>query len=270
MRLTLACPSSLLFLPLTAALIWIIPVGADRVRAALYAVAMLAIAAAVVSPWTIRNYIVFDEIVPVRTGHGLMTFISVVATGATVEPESLRAPVDPPWRAPSVGKAIYFANDFHERRDALEQSFRIAYTSKVGGTQYAALNEVQRDAWLLGETTRYIRDNPVLSIQLAAMTLKRWVTVDGDIGVWLCALAAMAALLAIQQRSAIAIMLGGWVAAYAAPFLLICSYFERYRAPIDPLLVILAVYGLATAFARFPARPQIAADCSLTAGRDTP
>ncbi len=254
--MALTCPSTQLFLPLSAGLIWVMRIGGDRVRARSYALVAFAVAAAIVLPWTVRNYAQFSEFVPVRTGSGQIMFTSMVATGATVDPASLGVSLEPPWRAKSAGEAVYLANYVHDRREALEL-FQMEYAHTVGGTRYEALNEVQRDAWFLGETKRYISANLALSMQLAVMNLKRFILIDHEIGVWLCGLAAIAMLIAIQQRSSAAIVLSSWAAAYAAPFLFVCAFFNRYRAPIDPVLVILAVYGVTTAFAKFPTMKSI-------------
>ena len=44
----------------------------------------------------------------------------------------------------------------------------------------------------------------------------------------------------ISRNNTAAIIFTGWVAAYAAPFLIIICYFSRYRFPIEPIIAVLA------------------------------
>ena len=53
-------------------------------------------------------------------------------------------------------------------------------------------------------------------------------------------------------------MTGAWIVAFVAPFALIICYFDRYRAPIEPLIAMLALFGISRALARLRARTLIA------------
>ena len=57
-----------------------------------------------------------------------------------------------------------------------------------------------------------------------------------------CLLAALGGFLAIRT-SAVQI-LALWVGSYVGPYMLIISYHTRYRSPIEPLLVVLAVFAV--------------------------
>ena len=236
----LACPGALFFIPVTAAI-----VAVEGLRkqgfAVTQAILVLVVAALTLLPWTARNYLTFGEFIPVRNGAGQIAFISVVGSAGTVEPVKLRSHVKPAWRAEST----YFAVS-HLRRNAEYKAltrFQMDYAKELGKPEFATLNEAQRDAWFLKETKTFLLANPVLSLQLAIAKVMLFLRIsEGSFGMVLCLLAAAGGLMAIKTPAALTLAL--WVATFVGPFLIITPFFYRYRAPIEPILAVLAIFAL--------------------------
>jgi hypothetical protein len=243
---TLGCPTAQLFLPVAAAAVavW----GWKNLRPAVtQAILMLAVAAIIVMPWTVRNYMVFGKFVPVRTGFGQIAFIGVVASGGTVAPERLRSHVKPPWSAETPRDAVRrIIHSPYDDQAALEH-FQLDYAKELGGAEYFAMNEALRDSWFLQEAKTFLVANPVLSAQLAIANTEVFVRlIDGSFGVLVCLLAALGGVLGIRKPAVLILAL--WVGTFVGPFLLAICYYCRYRAPVEPLLVVLAVFAVWRAY----------------------
>jgi len=237
----LAGPSAQLFVP-AAVVVVLAAARQEGPRRALTQAAIVAAASAVVVlPWTVRNWIRFGELVPVRTGGGQIAFVGVVGAGGTVEPARLRTRVPPPWRAESPRAAVrHLVQPPWDGVAALEQ-FQLDYAAELAPPEYAGMNEAERDAWFMDETRRFMRGAPGLSAGLALAKIDTFARRMNWFGGIACGLAALAWLLA---RRAAVLGLTLWVGAFLVPFLLIVPYYPRYRAPVEPLLVVLA--GIAT------------------------
>lgn len=235
----LACPSSLYFMPVTVAMVAALG-WRNRRPALIQASLVFLFAVLAMLPWTIRNYLTFQRFVPVRNGTGQMAFLSVVGPAGTVAPETVRSQVKPSYGAESPYYAISHLRRYDERHALY--SFQMDYAKELGGTAFAAMNEAERDAWFLKETKEFMRAHPALSLRLAIEKLKLFLRVtDHGFGIILCLLAAAGGLLAIRTPAALTLSL--WVAAFVGPFLIIAPFFYRYRAPIEPLLALLAVFA---------------------------
>ena len=114
------------------------------------------------------------------------------------------------------------------------------YADKIGGDNYAKMNEAQRDKWLMQQAKTFAADHPFLFLKLSALKLETFVTSLGRTGMIICVFAALGALIAFVRRDYIALIFAGWVAAFVMPFLIIIFYFGRYRYPIEPLILLLA------------------------------
>jgi hypothetical protein len=184
--------------------------------------------------------VTFGELVPVRNGTGQITFLSVVGLGGAMAPHRLRSHVKPQWPAESPYPAVFNLTQA-EKQHAL-YDFQIDYAVELGPEEFAGMNEAQRDGWLLKEATSFMRANPTLSLQLALAKLKLFVRISNtSIGTIVCLLAAAGGLLALRTPAALGLTL--WTATYVGPFLIIAPFFYRYRAPIEPILALLAVFA---------------------------
>jgi 4-amino-4-deoxy-L-arabinose transferase-like glycosyltransferase len=235
----LACPSALFFIPVTAVAI---AVGDWRPQglAVTQAILMLVVAALTMLPWIARNYLTFGEFVPVRTGAGQIAFISVVGSAGTVAPDKLRSHVKPSWKTEDPYFAVFNLSRPAEFRALMR--FQMDYAKELGNPEFATLNEAQRDAWFLKETKAFLLANPVLSLQLAIAKVKLFLRIPGgSFGMVICLLAAAGGLMAIKTPAALTLAL--WVATFVGPFLIITPFYYRYRAPIEPILAVLAVFA---------------------------
>jgi hypothetical protein len=234
----LAGPSAQLFLP--AAIVTVL-VAARREgprRAFAQAAIVAAASALVILPWTVRNWIRLGELVPVRTGGGQIAFVGVVGAGGTVEPGRLRTRVPPPFRSESPRAAVrYLVQPPWDGVAALER-FQLDYARDVAPPEYAGMNEAERDGWFMDETRRFLREAPGLSTRLALARIDTFARRMNWFGGVACALAALAWLLVRFSAPVLGLTL--WVGAFLVPFLLIVPYYPRYRAPVEPLLVVLA------------------------------
>jgi Dolichyl-phosphate-mannose-protein mannosyltransferase len=237
----LACPGATGFLPVAVLFVafarpqpWSSAVSKSAV--------VLFVSILVLMPWATRNYLVFDELVPVRTGSGQIAFVGTVAAGGTVEPATLRFSLDPPWRASSAEQAVATARETKGRR-ALT-AFQLRYAREVAGNSWNGMNEAQRDKWFQSEVRTYLLENPLLSMKLAFWKLHAFSQCMGRFGTFFVALAAVGGILAVASWQLELLTLSMSIAAFTAPFALIIPYWARYRIPIEPIIVIAATVTL--------------------------
>ena len=253
---TLGCPSAMLFIPVTAIALLCLS-GFRGYLSIPQAVIAPLIAVVVIAPWTIRNYVVFEEFVPVRNGAGSLAFIGTVAAGGTVQPETLSSEVKPSWRVDRPRDVVY-RWAYQDDRRALEE-FQMAYADEIGGAEYAVMNEAQRDKWLMQQAKTYARANVRQSMWFGLWKLERFAAVLGLSGIFIFLLAFVGGVVALVQRNTAAMILAGWAATFVAPFAIIICYFPRYRFPIEPILVVLCaltVNYVVTAVRERVARPR--------------
>ena len=125
---------------------------------------------------------------------------------------------------------------------ALER-FQLDYAKELGGAEYIAMNEAQRDSWFLQEAKAFLVANPALSTQLAIANIEVFVRlIGGSFGLLVCLLAALGGVLGIRKPAVLILAL--WVGTVVGPFLLAICYYGRYRSPIEPLFVVLAVFAV--------------------------
>ena len=237
----LAGSGTQLFVP-AAAVILLWAGKAEWKGAAGRAAIAVAVSVAVVVPWTARNWIRFGELVPVRTGGGQIAFVGVVGAASAVAPDLLTTRVPPPWRARTPREAVQRLGRWPYTEIVALEEFQLAYAEDLAPAGYGGWNEARRDAWFMAQTRAFIRRAPGLSARLAVAKIElfaRRINRTASIA----ALLAPLALLFGRGNPAV-LGLGLWVGAYLVPFLLIVPYYERYRAPIEPLIAVLAAYSL--------------------------
>lgn len=233
-------------LPLLAGLRWWRGGGGRRGLGP--AVLFLAVALAVIAPWTLRNALVFGDFVPVRTGGGQIVHLGTVGLGATLEPQS--APLPPPWRAESALAAVRAVIvEPRARRRTLEawQHHLVARHASPRD------DEADRDRRLMREALAWIAAHPLAAAELGAAKLLAfvlhvpgkgetfWSRIPGLLATGL-ALAAMAVL--PWRRGSDVPLFALPLLAYAGLFLLITPYYYRYRMPVEPCVLLLAALAL--------------------------
>ena len=206
-------------------------------------------AALLVAPWSIRNYLVFDELVPVRNGAGYLAWIGTVGAAGTYDTQRVGVEAPVPWRSdgPFDAVATYSFETGSDFRQELEEWQKQILDEKKGA-QGASYTEAQRDKWFLGEAIAFSRQNPGTVILLGAVKLHTFVTI-ADMPVsalWpLALMLSIAAYLGLvcafffvkQQPKLIVPIMLTW--AFMLPFALISPFFYRYRQPVEPAIALL-------------------------------
>ena len=234
---TLGCPSAQFFVFVTV--IGIVVSGWKNLRSSVArALLVLVPAILIILPWNIRNYQLFGTYVPIRTAGGWNSFAGIVATAATVSTEKVHSIATPPWKATTLRQAV---RQNSVRRIPLDR-FQMDYAIEKGGAKFIAMNEAQRDRWFLEETKKFILANPVMSANIAILNIERFIRAMGLPGILIFLLAALGTLLSI--RNPVVLILAFWAGTYIGPFLLILCYYNRYRSPIEPLLILLATFAI--------------------------
>ena len=234
---TLGCPSAQFFIFVTA--IAIVALGWKNLRSSVpQAMLVLVMAIVIILPWNIRNYLEFETYVPIRTGSGWSFFLGIVAPAATVSPEKLHSRATPPWREETIREAV---RRNRQRKDPLDR-FQMDYAIEIGGAKFIAMNEARRDSWFLEESKKFIQTNPIMSAQIAIRNMEAFIRTMGLPGILVCLFAAIGGLLSIKTPPVL--MLALWAGAYIGPFFLIICNYNRYRSPIEPLLILLATFAI--------------------------
>lgn len=225
--LSLTRTPAILIAPLVS--LWMLRAGggqAHRVHAKALAV-FIAAAALVIAPWTIRNYFVHQAFVPISTNGGINFWIgnNPGATGEFVHPKD----VDPDLFARSL-----------------------------------PLTEVQRDSLFYGDAFSFIGDNPQAFLELmATKTLYFWwfrpsigssypdagqalqVARTGMMVAYTAILPLAVAGLLLLRKEQIILSLFGLIALPYMATSIIFFAATRFRAPVEPFLIVLASYTIA-------------------------
>jgi 4-amino-4-deoxy-L-arabinose transferase-like glycosyltransferase len=197
----------------------------------------------VVSPWVLRNERVFGAFIPARTGLGQAMHVGYPMLAETFVPGLSACPDSsgPPWTASSAGAAIRQARVREPRRQIEHRSYACIDQLAVPG--YAAMNEAQRDHVYLAEALTFVRAHPRVS---AVLGVRKEVAFFYSGLKWylrlLAALALVGAFLAVRRGPAR--ILAMLVIGYSIPYVLGTPFFDRYRYPIEPLLLLFASYAV--------------------------
>lgn len=151
------------FLPL-AALLVLAARGAGRQWPWRAALTVIAVAAMIIAPWTLRNYLTFDAFVPVKNGLGFIADLtnSALADSFRGEPQP-DATLAVPWTASGPGEAWSIL-----KSQPAERSAFYAYTVDGARTDpaYAQGNEAARDKIHLQRALAFFVDEPVVAFKL--------------------------------------------------------------------------------------------------------
>ena len=188
----------------------------------------------VVLPWTIRNYVVFGRIVPLKTSFGLNL-----------------------WMGNNPNATGYLYTDTGEpMQSTLEPQMRV---------YLAGLNEAERYAVLGQEAYRWIRAHPqrFLSITLRRIGYFWWISptyrtteqniveprlfyvARGLIQAPMLILGFLGAVIALRKDRRLLIYCVWWLSAFSLPYILSVAGNTRFRLPAEPMLMILVAYSLA-------------------------
>ena len=217
----------------------------------------LLIAATLISPWTIRNYLAFGEFVPIRNGLGQIAWVGTVAAAGTYKHEVAKTNIPSPFSTGGPREVINGIIDTHGAANlyALEQ-WQEAVLDEQIPEKSRQFNEAQQDKWMYQRARDFVLENPITATQLAFFKVHAFMaSVDFPIP-YTGLLAAMMMLLSYMaiggglylvmsriELSGLILML----AAFMAPFAVIAPYYYRYRQPIEPVFAILVGVTLVVA-----------------------
>jgi hypothetical protein len=199
--------------------------------------------AAVILPWSVRNYSTFGELVPIRTGFGLILMSGNPILAQTLEPDKGGCPG---FRRPlfiarnawdAVSRAVIPANA--RRLD----SQPVQCGARDLRDRYFSMNEAERDRYWSTDAWRFIEAEPELATQLALAKIGRFFLLTGSLA-GVITLAAFAGLsLSARVSSAVAVFIAS--VSQAVPYVLSVPYSYRYRYPLDPVLLLFGAYAIA-------------------------
>lgn len=239
--MVLSVPATQYFLPLLAAGV-ALRCWSDRKARWRQPLVALLLAAAVIAPWTIRNYVVFDEFVPVRNGAGQIIWEDTVGIVSTFAPEKTRLALPAPWQSRGPRDAVQQMLVTDNRVAMHKYEFYTIEAAPPPG--WHEMNEAQRDKFYLEQGMALVRAEPLLAAQLAIAKLEAFLFRMGIFGAVVIALALIGALLLLRDRRSWPLLLMS--VAYVAPFVLAIAYFARYLTPIMPVFAVLAAAALVT------------------------
>ncbi len=234
---TLTLASSQVFIPLSAASVVFLR-GWNQRRSWLSAFAIIVCAAAVIAPWTVRNWQVFGEFVPVRTGLGLISHQGnpVIAATYHPNPQACTDTLGPMWSATGPGDAVRQMQE--NETEIYKRSFDCI--AERAPDNFVQFNEAQRDQFYLAQTMEFVKSQPLIFAELAAHKYRTVVigwrmehTLVGLLGI-------LGALLALKRPAGFVLTL--MVAAFIVPYALGVPWKYRYRYPIEPLLLLLTMH----------------------------
>lgn len=248
----LTCPTALIFIPIIGVSISFVSIWTKRKQMLIHAFTTMIVSILIIVPWTIRNYFVFNEFVPVRTGLGQIAYVGTVVLSAAVD-GGKEVGIPAPWRASGYQDALRQL-DSAEALIALER-YQMEIFKKTGPIPIEDLNEAQRDAWFLEKTKEFILSHPIIASKLAFFKIVKFGRFEGNTGVLIVLLSALSVVMRFRDYRLLILFL--LFIGYLIPFSIIVPYYTRYRLPIDPLLIILSAIFITEAINYFNRPPQL-------------
>lgn len=198
-------------------------------------------ALAVISPWILRNYLVFNAFVPLRDGFGFNAFIGnpVLVETYTSDFQACPAGSGPAYHASTSWQAAKISEDIAYSRRLYQRAYECIELSKP--ENYVALNEAQRDKLYMAKTVDFVLKNPIKWLEVSLVKARLFF--GGRFSRGIVTLLALVAVLVSFRRYSVRV-LALLVLGFAAPFVLALPFYYRYRYPVEPLLVILSSYVL--------------------------
>lgn len=191
----------------------------------------------IIAPWTVRNYVVFGELVPIRTGFGWTSYLGNVGLSMTL-PDGVGYPGDPPWSAASIRDAVDSLRLVRNERSLRQHLMVLTLTDAP--RQYYSFNEAQRDRYFGSLARTWMGDHRLLMARFV-LAKTRAFFFGWEWPVTAVTLLAIAGFV-VHWRDARAGGLLVLIAAFAVPYSLAMPFYYRYRMPIEPLVFMLIVF----------------------------
>jgi len=216
-------PSLLSVLPFLA--LWAIwPLRHRLAHAAKLGVASSLIFIACIVPWTVRNYVVFHSFIPFRSNFGLEWWLE----NHTQFPDRSAHPID---YQPELDKYVRMT-EIPYMAEKKREAFAFVRAYPADAAQFALHRFVR--TWL------EISESPVDLWRTIPFYLKAFIILNCTFSL----LALLGALFALHWQNSFATPLATVLLVYPIVFYITHTGL-RYRFPIDPLMVVFAVYAVA-------------------------
>jgi hypothetical protein len=236
--MVLTCPSMIYFL-------YLLPVGLvafhirDMRRAIGHTVAVIALAAAVLTPWAVRNYLTFGEVVLVRNGAGLLIWEATVGPAQTFMPDVAMSRVEAPWQSTGPRDSLLKMMDKTYRLPI--HPYAVETFDAEGIPGYEQMNEAQRDNLFMSSVKAFMLKNPLVIAEMAITKVEVYLMSFGIHGLITAVLAIIGAFYWIRDPRSWPLSLMAF--SFSGLFVLALALYGRYRAPIEPVITVLAVAG---------------------------
>jgi len=206
------------------------------------ALALLCAWVAVILPWSVRNYHVFGELVPIRTGFGLILMSGNPILGQTIAPEKggcsgFERPV---FAARGAWEAVERAT---AAGDAKRMDSRpVDCGARDPNGRYFSMNEAERDRYWGAAGWRFIAAEPGIAARLALAKPGHFFFRTGHHATAITLAALIGLALSLRTSSAVVVFLTAL--SQAVPYVLTIPYSYRYRYPLEPMLLLFGAYAI--------------------------
>src|SRR6266516_3803517 len=180
---------SLLLAPLCA-LIILINLGIRKTAAWRTSLILITTTGLLLSPWVLRNYVVFGRFVLVRSGFGYQLYIGNPALARIFTPVLKVDEVSslPLWTAENPYQALQLLRNLEYYAALADYSIHVV--SEISPADYVSYNEVERDRVFLNRSLAFLRAEPLLSMKMMFWKMIAFLTF-GKIRLGLVSIAAI-------------------------------------------------------------------------------
>lgn len=205
------------------------------------ALSILFTAIIVVSPWTVRNLLVFGQFIPVKTGLGIIAYQSNPILASTFSSGSYACSDEfgPLWKAQNAREAIMIHSKDIKKSSAINRRSHQCIKLKAP-EGYERYNEAERNSVYLKKTFDFILSEPLTFAVLSYNKILFFFSFDSLSKGVISVLFGISILLTLRNKRSWLLIL--FIFTYIATYLLAAPFWYRYRYPIEPILIILASY----------------------------
>lgn len=193
----------------------------------------------IIMPWTIRNYLVFGELITFRNGVGQGLHMSNNIVAATFSDGNFACEdsLGSLWKAENANEALKMISNDREKRIAVYKRAHDCIQIEAP-KNYDTFNEAQRDKFYLKKAISFIKANPGTFLTLTYYRLKLFLVGWNKMHALIAVLAILGAIFSFRNKKCIPLIL--MALGYILTFSLIGAWFYRYRYPIEPILILLS------------------------------
>lgn len=204
------------------------------------ALVIVVTAITVMSPWSIRNLLLFDHFIPLRSGFGANIYEvnPILAATFSSEAPACSDKLGPLWKVQNAEEAVKVLRNTPSKRSMVLRR-GLDCIEEIAPDGFKEYNEVEIDNFRQQKTLEFILSQPKIFSSLAYHRIKAffiWGWKNSAISL----LFVIGALMTLRnQKSRIVIL---FVLGYVSTYLLVAPLFFRYRYPIEPIILVYASY----------------------------